>query len=184
MTISLTDLPMAVKHYLDTKVTISVNIRPKTGAVINVDDDFSFDISAQNADLPNGIALKNVAYFIQVTDPTKAKLYVPDRPGVTARSIPHPPMKFSTPLTPGTLVDGMCITSTAQEGYTVMWVKPDLQNYLAVGDKDTIKDLSGKALATGGFAIKCWITADVDLDFLFPAGAPSVTRQGAATIAE
>jgi hypothetical protein len=183
MTISLTDLPVAVKNYLDTKVTINVDIRPKTGTVINVDEDFSFDISAQNAGSPNGIALKNVAYFIQVTDPTKAKLYVPDRPGVTARSIPHLPMRISTPLTPGTLVDGMCISSTAQEGYTVMWVKPDIQNYLAVGDKDTIKDLSGKALATGAFAIKCWITADIDLDYLFP-GASSVTRQGAATIAE
>jgi hypothetical protein len=184
MTISLTDLPIAVKNYLDTKVTISVDIRPKTGTVINVDEDFSFDISAQNAGFPSGIALKNVAYFIQVTDPTRAKLYVPDKPGATAKSIPHPPMLASTPLTPGTLVDGMCITSTAREGYTVMWAKSDLQNYLAVGDKDTIKDLAGRALATGSFAIKCWITADVDLDFLFPAGEPSVTRQGAATIAE
>jgi hypothetical protein len=42
--------------------------------------------------------------------------------------------------------------------------------YLPVGDKDTIKDLAGKALATGNFAIKCWITADVDLGLPLPGG--------------
>jgi hypothetical protein len=39
MTISLTDLPIAVKHYLGTRVTISVYIRPKTGTVINIGED-------------------------------------------------------------------------------------------------------------------------------------------------
>ena len=164
MAINLQEIRTAVISYVDTKVTVSVStIAPVTGASIGPNEEFSFTLTAKNADSASGgIALKDIIWRVWVQDDAVGKLIVPASPMVARSGL----SSSSGTLTVGTLVKEM-----------YLFPPNSLGNYLHVGDTDTI-NLRGKAGAApegGTTEIKFKISADVDLAWLFPKDQDSST---------
>jgi hypothetical protein len=177
MPINLLDLRGAVQSYLNTKVTVSLStFAPDVPATINPNEEFSFSVTATNADAANGgVRLVNVRYHLKVVARSVAKLLVPTNSplaliGVTARS---GPLETDTVLAPGTEVAEMYLFPFNNLGVAVD------NKTLDVGEADTLSNLKG--IAGGGIGatdIKFDILADVDLNFLFPKNENSaVARQ-------
>jgi hypothetical protein len=119
-----------------------------------------FDVRVVNTAV-EGIALKNVIYHLQVTDPTVFKIVVPGLLG-SWRDM------AGTVLAPGAETGGL----TYDPAYGPRSQATDLDR-LDIGDTDTIH-FKAHALKGGSATIRAWITADVDLDLLFPKGEDSM----------
>lgn len=187
MSINLHEIRAAVISYMDNKVTVLISaFTPATGATINPNEEFSFTLTAQNADAASGgIALKNVVWRVWVENDAVAKLIVPSAPMVARSSL-----SATSALTPGSLVKEMYLfppnflfpplskTVTPIEVGTDIFPLPiDSAKSLGVGDTDTLS-LKGKAGATpagGATNIRFKVYADVDLDWLFPPSQDSAT---------
>jgi hypothetical protein len=164
MAINLQEIRTAVISYVDTKVTVSVStIAPVTGASIGPNEEFSFTLTAKNADSASGgIALKDIIWRVWVQNDVVGKLIVPAAPMVARSGL----SSSSAALTPGTQVREMYLFPPTASG-----------NYLHVGDTDTLslKGKAGAAPAGGITNIQFKIYADVDMDWLFPKDQDSST---------
>lgn len=192
---NLQDIRNAVISYVDNKVTVTISqITPTAGSEIDPNEDFTFTLTAQNADAASGgIPLRNVVWQVWVDNDAVGKLYVPT--GMTARSS-RSTTSDSNKLTEGTLVREMylfpsffvfppihlptpSLTLPAPDlSSRLIWPWRDSANYLGVGDTDSIA-LKGKGLTQGASAIQFKIYADVDMDWLFPTGQDSATASKA-----
>jgi len=186
MSTNLQEIRTAVQNYLDTKVTVSIGpLVPVRGTVINPNEEFTFKITAINANAANGgVALKNVRWRIWVENPEVGKLIVPSAPMI-ARSGPNATypqldagkevagMYLFPPGLPAPFPPGLPAPSIPR--LPIIW---DPASYLHVGDTDTILGLKGKAgsAAGGGTTnIRLKILAEVDMDYLFPKNEDSPT---------
>lgn len=165
MAINLQEIRTAVVSYVDTKVTVSIStLTPATGTTINPNEEFSFILTAKNADSASGgITLKDIIWRVWVQSDTVGKLIVP-APPMVARS----GLSTSSPA----LIAG----SQVKE----MYLSPPTDaagNYLQVGDTDTIslRGKAGSAPAGGSTNIQFKIYADVNMDWLFPKDQDSAT---------
>jgi hypothetical protein len=165
MTINLQEIRTAVINYVDMKVTVSISaLTPASGSgtTINPNEEFSFTLTAKNADAASGgIPLKNIIWYVWVENDVVGKLIVPAGLMVARNG---PSINY-TKLTAGSLVKEMYLFPTS------LFLPPaDPANYLGVGDTDAV-NLKGKAGATpagGDSKIQFKIYADVDMDWLFP----------------
>jgi hypothetical protein len=154
--INLPDLPQAVRAYLDTKVNVTVELRPDNGPIVNQGEGCHILVNVRNASAGDGgIALTNVRYQVSVKDPTLAKFFVPGQSAGTAID------EHGQPLAAGALV-GFFNWNPSD---------PD-QSYLRIGE-DTSPGIrfNGKVGAgAAGFTvlISARILADPDLNALFP----------------
>ena len=168
MPINLQELRSAVINYVDTKVTVSISAPiSSTGPSINPNEEFSFTLTARNADAAaGGIVLKSVIWRVWVQNAAIGKLFVPAAPMV-ARS----GLSSALPALP--------VGSQVGEMYLFPPSFPllDAGNNLAVGDTDTIalRGKAGSAGAGGNTPIYFKIYADADMDWLFPKSQDSST---------
>ncbi|HEY0404665.1 MAG TPA: hypothetical protein VGC89_02990 [Pyrinomonadaceae bacterium] len=162
MTISLKDIPDAVKAYLNNNVTVNIsNPTPDTGNSINPQEGFTFRVVARNANLADGgIDLTNVRYRVESTSLAVAGI----RRIVSAASAVTDLNGHPFPASAPEFVVGMIVTPSSTENLN-----------LGPGDADAFS-FRGKAGAatTGGHAsIRARILADVDQSLLFPKNEDS-----------
>lgn len=172
MAINLQELRSALVAYVDSKVTVTISaLVPSSGASIGPNEEFTFSISARNADAASGgIALKDVVWRAWVQNDAVAKLIVPPVPMV-ARSGPT----ASSPV----------LTAGSQVREMYLFPGSDFAgNYLSVGDTDSIS-LRGKAGSSGSGGstnVQFKIYADPDMDWLFPKDQDSSTTTRALNV--
>lgn len=149
----LQEIRAAVQNYLDTKVKVSISaLVADVPNMISPNEGFTFSITASNANTYNGgIRLVQVSYHLMVENPAVAKLIVPPVATATARSGPSP---LAHTLSPGL------------EVYEMHLFPAD--HSLNVGDSDTIAGLKGIAKGLGATNINFHISADPDMDYIFP----------------
>ena len=118
MAISLPDLRAAVRAYLDTKVTVTVDLVADSGSIVNPGEPCHLLVSVKNASATQGgIALTNVRYQIKIANPDVLKVFVlPHTAGNTIDGNGHP-------LTPDNLVGFMEYDPNNED-----------QSYLHIGD--------------------------------------------------
>lgn len=165
MAINLQDLRTSVINYVDTKVTVSISaLTPSSGASINPNEEFTFKLSATNANAASGgIALKSVIWRVWVQNEAIGKLIVPAAPMVARSGL----SSGSSVLAAGSQVKEMFLFPPNDSA----------GNYLGVGDIDTIslKGKAGAGAAGGSTPIQFKIYADADMDWLFPKSQDSAS---------
>jgi len=151
----LTDIRTAVAGYANTNVTTTISTPvPDVPGTINPDEEFTFNITANNAGAPDGIQLINVRYHLSVSG-AGVQLIVPAEALAVARA--GSTDSFAQ-LTPGDLVASMFLFPASLDGQT-----------LGVGDSDSLNGLKGKAgSTTGSGTLSVHVHVDPDVDALFP----------------
>jgi hypothetical protein len=152
MTIYLPDLPAAVINYLAQKVTVTAEVLPNVGNVVNPGEPCRLVVRVKNATAAEGgIALTNVRYQVDIKNPEVMRVFVP--PANQGRAI----NEHGLALTPGSLVAFMTY-DPADAGLS----------YLHVGGMNTVQ-FNGQAGAINGTtSLLARIYADPDIDQLFP----------------
>lgn len=164
MAINLKDIPDAVKAYLTTKVTVTVENLTPVGTVINVGETFTFRVKVQNASEANGgVAFNEISYVIEAAPGTIAHVQVPSGGIATSAS------SGGTTLTSGQFVPLFFFSPT---------VGTDLRS-LTPGETDTLT-ITGKALAKGPATISARIRGNVDEKALLGKG--ETTKSGVLNI--
>lgn len=163
----LKDIRNAWVTYMNTQVQTTCTTIP-AGSVINVGENFMVNFVVRNMVTPTSDAmqLKNVVYWIQITDATKAKLLKPPVAMGVARSGTSP----SSPAIPD--------TAFPVSEYYLHPVAGMDQKVLQPGEEDTLNNLPAKAITKGNTTIHLRVYADPDLAWLFPAmeDTPAVSR--------
>ncbi|QSQ19919.1 hypothetical protein JY651_32165 [Pyxidicoccus parkwayensis] len=173
MAINLADLREAVRNYLSTQVECMVtSIVPAVPNALSPNERFTFSVQAHNAPAPLGIALRNVRYHVQLTNPSSGRLIVPSRTVATA----YPTFDTQSqapgraPIPVGTEVtEYFLFTGANSDGAR-----------LDVGETDSILNLPGRALALGLLEVRVNIFADPDFGFLFPSN--QLSRDGRRSV--
>lgn len=186
---NLQDFRNAILSYVDSKVTVTISqLTPVAGSEIDPNEDFTFTLTAKNADAANGgVPLRDVVWHVRVDNDAVGKLYVPTT-GMTARSSLST-TSDSNKLTTGSQVKEMylfpnslvfphipALSPTLLPDLSIRFPIhfPDSANYLGVGDTDSI-NLKGKGIAGGVTAIQFKIYANIDMSWLFPDNQNSTT---------
>jgi hypothetical protein len=159
MTFNLKDLRDAYYTYVRDHVKVSMSpIRPAVPITLNPNEEFSFDILIQNdPESAGGIPIGNVRVHVNLFQPpgpeqASAQFIVPEIRGI--KEVLLHEGDPSSVLSPGQLVDKMCI-------FLTLAMKP--------GNQIKLPGLKGKAGDRLGFCvIDCDVFAVVDMDWLFP----------------
>ncbi|WP_448640764.1 hypothetical protein [Geodermatophilus sp. URMC 63] len=168
MALNLSDLPQAVKAYLNDKVTVTVSPpKPDNGESINPGETFKFTVTVTNAPADNGgIALSNVRFSIRVANPDVIKIRVPTNGSATDIS--------GDPIAAGSEVGFLLFDPTSSDVST-----------LRVGETDTFTftGRAGSGTESGSTTITARILADPNIDALFPRnGSSSTSTQSIAVV--
>lgn len=166
MAISLPDLPAAVKAYLNTKVTVTVDLVADSGTMVNPGEPCHLLVSVKNTSATQGgIALTKVRYQIRIANPDVLKVFVlPHTAGTTIDGNGHP-------LTPDTLV-----------GFMEYDPNDANQSYLNVGEATSIRFNGRSGIHGGSTTITAKILADPDINALFPRNEDSAAGNKDVTI--
>jgi hypothetical protein len=176
MPINLQEIRSAVIDYVTLKVTLFMSISISSGGTtINPNEDFSIDLTAQNAGpASGGIPLKDIIWNIGVQNDAVGKLVVPP--------VALPPL-FPPSTTHGVARSGLSTTSQAlpagSQVKEMFFFPPtgSAGNRLEVGQSATIRirGKAGSSPAGGNSNIQFKIFADIDMDWLFPKDQGSRT---------
>lgn len=155
MSLALTDIPAAIRDYLDTAVTVEIT---KVTTHLEPLEEGTFTVAVTNAAAPTGVQLTGLSFHVTVTDPTVIDiLALDDAAGL------HTTRENASP-TSAVVKNG----DPAPNGEMCVFLNSASASVLEVGE-NTQLELSYKAKKAGDTSIRCHIHASVDQNSLFPA---------------
>jgi len=153
MTIALSDLPAAVREYLDNEVTVEIG---KLTTGLQPGESGSFTVRVSNAGVPTGIRLVDLKYHLTSSNEDILELEVPGSSLFVTRATTNP----NDPELPrGDLVTEM-----------VVFPPPDLAEFGSSLDVGHVREIefTYRGAGAGPGQIRCHLHASIDESTLFP----------------